>query len=179
MMKTPTLTGNQPFASIAASSGARPPHRASDVAVAAGAAATPRTAAGERALHRRRARLSADRRPPSGVLPSTGRTAAVVRADRGDAVRDVQFAMGRVTRLLCTVVLISATVLIGAALVRPTGTEVVREVTVEQGDTLWSIAQRVAPDADPRVEAEQIRRLNDLDADPLTVGIVLKVPTRN
>lgn len=121
--------------------------------------------------------MSADRRPPSGVLPSTNRTAVPVRADRALDVRAPQLALGRWGRAVCVVALVAAGVLVGVAMLRSTGATVVTEVTVQPGDTLWSIAQRVAPDLDPRSESEQIRQLNDLDGDAITPGIVLEVPT--
>lgn len=49
--------------------------------------------------------------------------------------------------------------------------------TIRGGDTLWSIAQRVAPSADPRAVVLQLQVLNDLapDAD-LQPGQVLQLP---
>lgn len=48
-------------------------------------------------------------------------------------------------------------------------------VTVTSGDTLWSIASRVAPDTDPRAEVEHLRRLNHLDDVALVPGQQLRV----
>jgi hypothetical protein len=48
-------------------------------------------------------------------------------------------------------------------------------VTVQPGDTLWSIAGQVAPGRDPRRVVEQIRRSNHLDSVSLTPGQTLKV----
>jgi LysM repeat protein len=48
-------------------------------------------------------------------------------------------------------------------------------VTVQPGDTLWSIAGQVAPGRDPRRVIEQIRRSNHLDTVSLTPGQTLKV----
>ena len=42
-------------------------------------------------------------------------------------------------------------------------------VVVQPGETLWSIARRVAPGADPRVTVARLRDLNDLDG-PLQAG---------
>lgn len=49
-------------------------------------------------------------------------------------------------------------------------------VTVLPGDTLWSIAELVAPDADPRDVVRDIRRLNLLPAGVLDIGQVLAIP---
>lgn len=46
-------------------------------------------------------------------------------------------------------------------------------VTVHSGDTLWSIAARVAPERDPRAEVAELRRLNSLSGVDLAVGQVL------
>ncbi|SHG69903.1 LysM domain-containing protein [Jatrophihabitans endophyticus] len=55
------------------------------------------------------------------------------------------------------------------------GADVPATVTVESGDTLWSIATRVAPDRDPRAEVAQLRSLNHLDGVALVPGQTLHV----
>jgi LysM repeat protein len=47
-------------------------------------------------------------------------------------------------------------------------------VVVRPGDTLWSIATRVAPDVDPRAEVSRLQRLNDLVDTTLRPGEVLQ-----
>jgi LysM repeat protein len=47
-------------------------------------------------------------------------------------------------------------------------------VTVQSGDTLWSIATRVAPGRDPRDEVARLQRLNHLDGADLAAGQVLR-----
>lgn len=49
-------------------------------------------------------------------------------------------------------------------------------VTVMPGDTLWSIAESVAPAADPRTVIGDIQRLNALGAGSLQVGQQLAIP---
>jgi len=139
--------------------------------------AAPRTVAGTRAMARRRARISADRRPPSGLVPSSGRTGAVVRADHGHRLRERQFQPARWLRLACALSLAATTVMAGIVVLAPAGTTVVREVTVAPGDTLWSIARRADPEADTLAELEKIRQLNGLVSDNLMAGWVLRVPT--
>jgi hypothetical protein len=48
-------------------------------------------------------------------------------------------------------------------------------VTVQPGDTLWSIAGQVAPGRDPRRVIEQLRRSNHLSGVALSPGQTLKV----
>jgi hypothetical protein len=47
-------------------------------------------------------------------------------------------------------------------------------VTVGTGDTLWSIATRVAPARDPRAEIAELQRINHLASADLTAGQVLR-----
>lgn len=49
-------------------------------------------------------------------------------------------------------------------------------VTVESGDTLWSLAQRLDPEADPREVIAAIMTLNGLDTPTLQPGQVLLLP---
>jgi LysM repeat protein len=51
-----------------------------------------------------------------------------------------------------------------------------QSVVVQPGESLWSVAQRVAPDNDPREIVAQIRRLNDLETSSLQVGQHLLLP---
>lgn len=48
-------------------------------------------------------------------------------------------------------------------------------VTVQGGDSLWSVAQRVNSVEDPRVVVERIKELNDLGSSVLQPGQVLRV----
>ena len=54
--------------------------------------------------------------------------------------------------------------------------DVVQHTTVQPGDSLWSVARRVAPENDPREVVEQIRRLNDLTSAEIQVGQQLLLP---
>jgi LysM repeat protein len=50
-------------------------------------------------------------------------------------------------------------------------------MTVQPGDTLWGIAQRAAPDADPRVTVARIMEMNSLHSSTVPAGSALFVPT--
>lgn len=47
-------------------------------------------------------------------------------------------------------------------------------VLVRSGDTLWSIALRIAPDRDPRAEVDDLMHLNHLRSPALVPGEVLR-----
>ena len=49
-------------------------------------------------------------------------------------------------------------------------------VTVRPGETLWSIAERVRPEADPRATIARIRDMNGLESSVAQAGQVLLVP---
>ena len=87
---------------------------------------------------------------------------------------------GRAVVVLVTMALLLVAFSIGQVSLRAaTNTEPAmptRQVTVHAGDTLWTIAGEVAPDADRRDVMEQLRRLNDLDGTGLIAGQALVVP---
>lgn len=51
-------------------------------------------------------------------------------------------------------------------------------VTVMPGESLWSIAERVAPTADPRDVVDEIMRLNALAGAGLDAGQSIAIPAR-
>lgn len=51
-------------------------------------------------------------------------------------------------------------------------------VTVSPGESLWSIAQEVAPTADPRDVVDAIVRLNALDGATVAAGQRLSIPAQ-
>lgn len=58
----------------------------------------------------------------------------------------------------------------------PTTSVAPHAVSVAPGDTLWSIASRVAPQRDPRAEVAALQRRNHLTDTDLTPGQRLLVP---
>lgn len=50
------------------------------------------------------------------------------------------------------------------------------EITVMSGESLWSIAQDIAPDADPRDVVDAIARLNVLESPTVSAGQRLAIP---
>lgn len=49
-------------------------------------------------------------------------------------------------------------------------------VVVQPGDSLWSVATRIAPGVDPRVTVQQLVDRNGLAGTALTAGQVLRLP---
>ena len=47
---------------------------------------------------------------------------------------------------------------------------------VQPGETLWEIARRVSPDADPRATVARLTQLNDLGSTPIVAGQRLTLP---
>ena len=89
-------------------------------------------------------------------------------------------------RVLATLAAVPAIIAISLAMVsggtalasRDAGTapESFSTVTVSFGDTLWSIAETVAPQADPRDVIDAIVRLNALEGVSLEAGQSLAIP---
>ncbi len=50
------------------------------------------------------------------------------------------------------------------------------ETTVQPGESLWAVAQRIAPESDPRVVVQQLRRINRLPDSSLQAGQQLLLP---
>jgi LysM repeat protein len=101
----------------------------------------------------------------------------VVTADHGDEVDRREFRVGRWTRLVSTLSVLAAGAILGVVLLSSGGSEVIGQVTVTPGDTLWSIAQQADPGADTRAVVDRIKDLNGLGSDAITAGAVLQVPT--
>lgn len=56
------------------------------------------------------------------------------------------------------------------------GSAVAERVTVQPGDTLWAIAERVRPNTDPRATIARIKDMNALTSGVAQAGQVLLVP---
>ena len=89
---------------------------------------------------------------------------------------------GRVVLLLALVGLLFAAfsygrsgVSVGAATEKAPAAPVV-QTTVQPGESLWTVAVRIAPESDPRDVMQQIRRLNDLQSVELQAGQQLLLP---
>ena len=89
-------------------------------------------------------------------------------------------------RLLVTaltlLLLVAAAVLLTGGMPATAGTDrptavTAQRVTVAPGETLWQIAERVAPGTDPRETVAQILELNGLQTAQVQVGTALLLPS--
>ena len=116
--------------------------------------------------------------PTLQVVPSRRRAAAVAVPPRTSAPLQLT-ARGRAVLLLLLVVIALVTSLAsGAVSLAGTSTTAVpvRYVTVEAGQTLWTIAAEVAPRVDRRETIAQIRELNALASSAVQAGQQIAVP---
>ena len=67
---------------------------------------------------------------------------------------------------------------IGAAAGTHAGTASFQYVTVEPGESLWQVAESVAPTADPRDVVAEIQNLNNLSSGEVQPGQRLAIPTK-
>jgi nucleoid-associated protein YgaU len=117
----------------------------------------------------------------------SGRARPVVGRRAGAAARPASLRWGRV--LLVLIVVLAGWGLVGRAAASPDAAGSAAgfvalpsigadggTVEVAVGDTLWTIAERLSPGADPRVVLAELVRLNHVDPAGLQVGQVLRVP---
>lgn len=91
---------------------------------------------------------------------------------------------GRVAVVTLALAVISAVAIVFGSAVVATGEtpapSAVQTVTVQPGQTLWSIAAEARQDVDIRTTVDQIIRLNALeDGAPLPIGATLAVPVQD
>jgi hypothetical protein len=89
---------------------------------------------------------------------------------------------GRVTLFLTSAVFLVLVVVFSSHVQAAAGTSAAEQgqatgiVVVQPGETLWQIAQGIAPDVDPRQTVTAIRGLNALDDGPVVPGQSIVVP---
>ncbi|MEP6482509.1 MAG: LysM peptidoglycan-binding domain-containing protein [Rhodoglobus sp.] len=66
----------------------------------------------------------------------------------------------------------------GAAASLEGSTQPFQYVTVDAGQSLWEIAQEIAPSADPRDVIAQVMQLNRLDSADVFAGVRLAIPAQ-
>jgi hypothetical protein len=110
------------------------------------------------------------------VFPMPGRAGGTVRGELG---RVRLTTRGRaLARVLATVLVVAVFLLVAPGLARGDGPDrPAPRVTyvVQPGDTLWSIARRVAPEQDPRPVVDGLIEANDVRGG-LQAGQELSIP---
>lgn len=102
------------------------------------------------------------------------RDADIVRLFAPVPARQVRLTRRGVLALAALVATVAAALVLLAWLNAPSGATAQGSsapVTVRPGDTLWSIAQRIAPGRDPRAAVDDLRRINGLTG-PTSTGLV-------
>ncbi len=118
----------------------------------------------------------------TSTRPSLRPVPLVVPTERRPAARAHLTRRGRLAILLVIAALLFTAFSLGRAGSQASGDSApavaprVEQITVLPGDTLWSVAKRIAPDNDPREVVSQIRDLNDLSSTELQVGQQLLLP---
>jgi hypothetical protein len=103
------------------------------------------------------------------VMASPTRSAAPVRLTRRGRI---------VVVLMLMLILVTAGFTLGRGSSQAVGNHrpVQHTVTVEAGESLWSVAARIAPHADPRLVVADIQSLNHLSSATVVPGQQLVVP---
>lgn len=111
--------------------------------------------------------------PKSSRARAAERQVAAAKQEKGRAGRYLLAAVGG---FLAAVLLLVGTGLSAEASRTVTETPAVSMVTVRPGDSLWTVAQRVMPEHDPRQAVEMLRQANGMKGSALTPGQQLRVP---
>lgn len=111
--------------------------------------------------------------------PADATRAAAVRATRLRLTVRGRRVLALIAALPAVLALVFAVLSGGAALASrgegaPAGT--FETITVAPGDSLWSIAEEVAPSHDPRDVVDELVRLNALEGAVVWVGQRLSIP---
>ncbi|MCU1668877.1 MAG: Peptidoglycan-binding lysin domain protein [Blastococcus sp.] len=157
-----------------------PPHPSRRNASRVGACRAPVTGAYPTAPGRRRPAPGGRLPAPGASTARPGRDSRAIIGRRGPE----RLRLTRRARRLAVVLALAAGVALGswlAPLLGGGGGDDLRlagvsSVTVESGDTLWSIASSVSGNSDVRAVVDQIRRLNALRSVDLVPGQVLQLP---
>jgi hypothetical protein len=119
---------------------------------------------------------------PAATLQRPRSQPAAIRPAHVQPVRSQPARLTRRGRLVVTLALVAAsTGVLGLAqpqafaIGRGDG-PVTERITVRPGETLWGIAERVAPDADPRSTIARLESMNHLASSTVPAGSVLVVP---
>jgi nucleoid-associated protein YgaU len=121
-------------------------------------------------------------RPGPSTRTTTGTTVRPAAGTAGAMARRRPVRLTGRGRVVVLLVLVAVCVLgfslghVSTQAASSTGRAQVTAVTVERGETLWRLAQRVAPHTDPRLVVAAIERANHLHGAEVFAGQSLVVP---
>ena len=127
-------------------------------------------------------RTSTDTSTSAATRPAPRPLPLVVPAERRSTGRARLTRRGRLTVLLVVAALLFTAFSLGRAASQAAGDPApaavarVEQTTVMPGDTLWSVARRIAPENDPREVVAQIQALNKLTSSNIQAGQQLLLP---
>lgn len=124
---------------------------------------------------------------PMNSAASMNSTASIAAATGSSAAPRVRLRLTRRGRAVLTalaalpVVIIALVFALNGGVAAATGEQAhvtFHYVTVQSGDSLWSVAERLAPNADPRDVIADLVSLNGLESAVVTPGQQLAIPTQ-
>jgi nucleoid-associated protein YgaU len=115
---------------------------------------------------------------PAAARPVAARPAVAHRAARPKPARLRLTRRGRIVLVVMPALLALSGALLAAApgVAEAAPREAPHTLVVGTGDTLWTIAERIAPDTDPRTTVAAIERVNHLSGARIDAGAVLILP---
>jgi hypothetical protein len=117
---------------------------------------------------------------PAGPVPLHPAGARVVRPAGGRLrlTRRGRLAATAAILLIAVLAVVGVTSRVGSLSGPPVPASAPTQVVVAPGETLWSIAERVAPQRDPRTVVDSIRELNQLPGTDVRAGqtLLLRAP---
>jgi LysM repeat protein len=118
------------------------------------------------------------------TLPHSGQIAEVITG-RGFSTNPSGIQLNRRGRLARTFVVLSLAIVLGSLVSANAGAETDRPakaeatfmtLTVAPGDTVWSLAERLAPTADLRAFVSEVIEINSLASADLAAGQKIRIP---
>jgi hypothetical protein len=113
-----------------------------------------------------------------GMVAGTARRTPPRRVQGRNPVRLTRRGRLVVVLLLMVVLVVGFSVGLVSQAAGPSRHHVAPTVTVRPGESLWQVATRVAPGADPRLVVDELVRANHLPGATVVVGQQLLVPGR-
>ena len=112
------------------------------------------------------------------ALPATASHTARLRITRRGRVVLAALASIPVVAVVTAVALFGANSAVADGVASSGATQAFDYVTVQAGETLWGLAEEIAPTADPRDVIADIERLNGVESSAVAPGQSLAIPAQ-